>query len=824
MKKIFLVFLVSLISFSLFAFQTIRGKIVDAGSKAPLDYVNVALFKENSEEPSVGVITDDKGNFLLPNVQKGKYFLRISFVGYNTVNIPLILSDKELNVGEIRLQEDSKTLSEIQVMGQGTQMRFDIDRKVFSVDQNIASAGGSATEVLQNIPSVNVDTEGNISLRNSSNVEVWINGKPSGLTADNRAQILQQMPAESIESIEIITNPSARFNPEGTAGIINLVLKKNRKAGYYGSVSAGIMYSDKNKPGGTLGANINFNSGKFDAYLNIGYRRMNFSGGGNSNRYNLLGIDTLSLLQQNSLSNRSFGGVFMRGGVDYRLDKKNTFSLSGFGMFGDGNSTSRNDYKLTAFDSKKILRDYTRNNTDYDTRKGMNLTLDYKYDIDKSGSNFLASVAYSQHVRTSNERYKQTDNLTEKISSDISQALEGSNREWLFKADYTQKFTETNRLEAGWQTNISNRLSPGSGFDNLKNQEIKPYYNVFDYNESNHAAYVTYGDRFFDKLSFQAGLRAEYFTRASNYEYKDMNDNWALKSIAIEPKSNFQLFPSAYLSYSLPNNNELQLNYSRRVNRPRGRQINPFRDYSDSTNISYGNPDLNSEFSSSTELNYIKNWDNHTLSASAYYRFTDNVIQEVSFINQGTMESTFMNIAKSTFTGAEFVVKNRLFRVLNLTTSLNFYYNKLDSSVYFNPYNTSLSTTIPEQSNFSWTGRIIANMLLGKTTSMQITGDYSGPRILPQGTQKASYSIDLGLRQTFFDRNLSLNFTVRDLLNSRRFAGTTQGPGFYQTSESYFHGRMIGLTATWNFGNTKPKATDQKRRQVNDMNMESDGD
>ena len=209
MKKIFLVFLVSLISFSLFAFQTIRGKIVDAGSKAPLDYVNVALFKENSEEPSVGVITDDKGNFLLPNVQKGKYFLRISFVGYNTVNIPLILSDKELNVGEIRLQEDSKTLSEIQVMGQGTQMRFDIDRKVFSVDQNIASAGGSATEVLQNIPSVNVDTEGNISLRNSSNVEVWINGKPSGLTADNRAQILQQMPAESIESIEIITNHNA---------------------------------------------------------------------------------------------------------------------------------------------------------------------------------------------------------------------------------------------------------------------------------------------------------------------------------------------------------------------------------------------------------------------------------------------------------------------------------------------------------------------------------------------------------------------------------------------------------------------------------------
>ncbi len=703
-------------------------------------------------------------------------------------------------------------------------MRFDIDRKVFSVDQNIAAAGGSATEVLQNIPSVTVDTEGNISLRNNASVEVWINGKPSGLTTENRAQILQQMPAESIESIEVITNPSARFNPEGTAGIINIILKKNRKAGYYGSVTAGILHSYGKKPGGTLGTNINFNSGKFDAYLNIGFRRMNFTGGGNSNRFNLLGVDTLSLLSQNSVSNRSFGGVFMRGGVDYHLNQKNTLSLSSFGMIGSGNSTSLIDYKLTSFPSINILRDYKRDNTDLGTRRGMNLTMDYKYDIDKSGSNFLATVSYSAHKRTSDERYKQTDNLLNALTSDISQTMEGSNGEWLFKADYTKKFSETNRLETGWQSNISNRLSPAKGFDHLINMEIKPYYNVFDYNENNHAVYITYGDRFFEKLSFQAGLRAEYFTRGSDYKFKDINNNWVLKTITIEPKSTFQLYPSAYLSYSLQNNNEVQLNYSRRVNRPHGRQINPFRDYSDSTNISYGNPDLNPEFSSSTELNYIKNWDNHTLSASAYYRFTDNVIQNVNFINQGTMEETYMNIAKSTFTGAEFVAKNRLFRILNLTTSVNLYYNKLDSSVYINPYNAELITKIPQQSTFSWSGRIIANMILGKSTSLQVTGDYSGPRLLPQGTQKSSYSVDLGLRQTFFNRNLSLNFTVRDLLNSRRFVGTTQGIGFYQTSESYFHGRIIGLTATWNFGNSKPKPSEMRKQNQNNLNMDGDMD
>src|SRR5690606_6674167 len=221
----------------------IRGKIVDESTNRPLDFVNVALLTEGNPAPTTGVVSDEDGNFYLPNVPNGKYTLRISFVGYNPIELPLNLSDKELNMGLIKLREDSKTLNEVQVVGQGSQMRFEIDKKIFTVDQNISAAGGSATEVLQNIPSIDVDNEGNVSLRNSTSVEVWINGKPSGLTADNRAQILQQMPAESIESIEIMTNPSARYNPEGTSGIINLVLKKNRKAGYYGSVSAGSMWS-----------------------------------------------------------------------------------------------------------------------------------------------------------------------------------------------------------------------------------------------------------------------------------------------------------------------------------------------------------------------------------------------------------------------------------------------------------------------------------------------------------------------------------------------------------------------------------------------------
>ena len=346
MKKLVLSFFFVTFIFPLFAFNTIRGKVVDGATNKPLDFVNIALLKDADGAPASGVVSDEKGNFELPKVPNGKYTLKVSFVGYNTIELPLKVNDKELDMGMIRLIEDSKTLSEVEVIGQGTQMRFEIDKKVFSVDQNIASSGGSATEVLQNIPSVDVDNQGNISLRNSSNVEVWINGKPSGLTADNRAQVLQQMPAESIESIEIMTNPSAKFNPEGTSGIINLVMKKNRKAGYYGSVSLGSMWTQGSVPGLSSGLNYNYSSGKEDAYINLGYRKMSFTGGGWSNRYGLNGADTISLLKQDNVTKFGYSGLFTRAGFDYRINDKHTIGISGFGMFGTGGGENNINYLL----------------------------------------------------------------------------------------------------------------------------------------------------------------------------------------------------------------------------------------------------------------------------------------------------------------------------------------------------------------------------------------------------------------------------------------------------------------------------------------------
>jgi hypothetical protein len=817
MKKIISVFLFFFFTFQFLSANSINGKIIDAGTQSPLDFVNVALFRQGSKVPAAGVITDKNGAFKISPVPIGKYDIRVSFVGYTPYNHQLNFTGDPLNLGIIKLTEDGKKLAEVEVLGQASQMHFDVDKKVFSVDQNIAAAGGSATDVLKNIPSVKVDNEGNVSLRKDANVEVWINGKPSGLTVDNRAQILQQMPAESIESIEVMTNPSAKYNPEGTAGIINLVLKKNRKAGHYGSISTGLMYPTGGKPGGTLGANINYSSSKVDAYANIGYRDMSFKGGGKNDRYNNIDPSVATtLLHQETSNEHSFSGLFMRAGVDYHLDTKNTIGFSGFGMVGSGNSNEDISYLKTGLTTNPftVLDNYSRNNTETGTHPSFHASLDYQHEFDKKGTTLTSSLSFSHHKRGFDDRYIKNDPSTGN-NSDISQSSDNINKELIFKVDYTDKLTETSRFEAGWQSDVNERLDDASGLDNQNAASLPDYLNKFDYNEQIHAAYLTYGDRFFNKLNVQLGLRAEYmWKKSTNTTY------YAIQSIA--PKTEIQPFPSMYLSYPLSKSDELQLNFTRRVNRPRGRQINPFRDYSDSTNITYGNPDLSSQYTSALEFNYIKTWDNHSLSASAYYRFTDNVIETVRIMNAGTMENTYMNVAKTKNTGLELVAKDRLFTILNLTSSLNLYYGKMDSSVYMNPYDKSNLTTIPGQSTFSWTANVIANLMFSKTLSGQISGEYSSPSLIAQGKENAQYQVDLGLRKSFLDRKLSVNLIAMDIFDMNRDRTTTWGNGFYQKNESYFHGRMIGITVSYNFGNMKPKQTESKKKEVStDINMEN---
>ena len=728
-------------------------------------------------------------------------------------------------------------LGEVEVVGQASQMRFDIDKKVFNVDQNLAASGASASEMLQGIPSVDVDNEGNVSLRNSSSVEVWINGKPSGLTEENRAQILEQMPAGSIEAVEIITNPSAKFNPEGTAGIINLVMKKDRKAGYYGSVSGGGMYNiGSPAPGANLGANFNYNSGLVDFYVNFGVRYMNHESNNYTDRYSFERLpmdsytdvreqwgDTLFHLNTLSANRSQFLGLFGRMGADFHITKKSTIGISVMGHGGTNNSKNLNTYTREDWATMDTII-YERENQQGGMRPSYSVSLDYAYEIDPKGSEVRTSIEYSGHNRSGDYIYKQRALQGYSPEYTQIQRQNGHNQNVNYKLDYTQKIGQTQKVEAGLYGSWQQRLAPSRAWNLLDGEEgsdgstiynsVLIQFNDFNYEEWIAAMYATYGAKF-GPFSMSLGLRGEYtntFVRT-----RDVEEESAWEE---SRRGYFQVYPTAFLSYAFPNNHELQANYTRRINRPRGRQINSFRDMSDSTNISFGNPLLDPEISSAVELNYLKTWDNHAISAGLYYRFSDNAIERVRYLDNNVMFSTFENVSLRQSAGLEIVAKNKVTKWLNLTTTVNCYYAAMDSVFYDTDLDGELDLLYPFQQSFSWNARLMANFLIPMGWSAQLTGMYRSAGVVAQGKSNSQYVVDLGVRKSFLDRKLNLALSIRDLLNSRRWANTTWGDNFWQYSSHEPRGTMFSVTLTYNFGNMRAK---KQRPQSGGMDMGGDG-
>ena len=816
----------------------VKGKIVDAGGSA-LDFVNVVVISKSDNGAVYGAISDEKGHFAVEGVPAGDYWFEVKFVGYQSVKKEVTIKslNEEVKIGQIVLREDAKLLGEVEVVGQASQMRFDIDKKVFNVDQNLAASGASASEMLQGIPSVDVDNEGNVSLRNSSSVEVWINGKPSGLTEENRAQILEQMPAGSIEAVEIITNPSAKFNPEGTAGIINLVMKKDRKAGYYGSVSGGGMYNiGSPAPGANLGANFNYNSGLVDFYVNFGVRYMNHESNNYTDRYSFERLpmdsytdvreqwgDTLFHLNTLSANRSQFLGLFGRMGADFHITKKSTIGISVMGHGGTNNSKNLNTYTREDWATMDTII-YERENQQGGMRPSYSVSLDYAYEIDPKGSEVRTSIEYSGHNRSGDYIYKQRALQGYSPEYTQIQRQNGHNQNVNYKLDYTQKIGQTQKVEAGLYGSWQQRLAPSRAWNLLDGEEgsdgstiynsVLIQFNDFNYEEWIAAMYATYGAKF-GPFSMSLGLRGEYtntFVRT-----RDVEEESAWQE---NRRGYFQVYPTAFLSYAFPNNHELQANYTRRINRPRGRQINSFRDMSDSTNISFGNPLLDPEISSAVELNYLKTWDNHAISAGLYYRFSDNAIERVRYLDNNVMFSTFENVSLRQSAGLEIVAKNKVTKWLNLTTTVNCYYAAMDSVFYDTDLDGELDLLYPFQQSFSWNARLMANFLIPMGWSAQLTGMYRSADVVAQGKMNSQYVVDLGVRKSFLDRKLNLALSIRDLLNSRRWANTTWGDNFWQYSSHEPRGTMFSLSLTYNFGNMRAK---KQRPQSGGMDMGGDG-
>lgn len=822
MKRFIIFFLLCLCAYTGWAQGIVKGKILDRQKSEPLGFVNIKVTEQGSDKFAGGGITDAGGNFNVSGLKDGKYTLSLTFMGYKDVTrqFEITPAKREVQFKLLYMAEDAKQLNEVTVTGQRATMKLEVDRKSFDVGQLISNAGQAASDVLDNIPSIEVDNDGNVSLRGNSSVEVWINGKASGLTSDNRAQILQQLPAESIDRIEVIDNPSAKFSAEGSAGIINIVLKKDRKAGYYGSVQAG----GDTRGGANTSFNVNYNSRLIDSYINLGYRHRANTGHMESQQTS----DTYNQTYDSDSKQRG-NNFFTRAGVTLHATTKDDFSLSGMLMHGGGNSHSYTPYIYTAVANG--LNNYqldriNRSRTGMDMRYG-----EFNYRHSFNDKHFIDFTADLSSWKMNGDNWYQDSTVVVGID-DVTYSYQYrpqyiNNHRKELKLEYENQVTKNFKIEAGYNGNFSRENTPqesymdNTSFDGTNASEDKLFFNRFIYKQDLHAFYTTLSYKF-GALSLMGGLRGEYWrVNTESYTWEQEHD----ASLREQPfkKDYFQLFPSVFMSWQMTETQQLQLNYTRRLRRPWGGQLNSFRDTRDATTVSFGNPYLTPEFSNSFSLNYLKQWNDHSLLVSAYYRPTTDVIQRISYKNQedGLFYQTSMNVAKSVSTGLEMTVKNKLWRILDLTTSANAYYYRLNGFSYDIDGQT---VTGNSDHNFTWNARMTASLMLPYDISIQSTGRYTARQVITQGYRKANYSIDFGARKNFFNKLFTLSVNCRDLLDSRRFETFTSGPNFTRHQINRRGGRRMSMTLTWNFGNMKQKKRPNKsHNSENDMPMDYNG-
>ncbi len=817
MNRFILTCLIFFTALAAFAQGTVKGRVIDRQSNEALPYVNIRVSQAGADKTVKAAITDVKGQFSISGLSDGSYVLTVSMMGYKSLTRSFSVSSRNRTVsyGALYIGEDHKALKEVTVTGQRSQMKLEVDRKTFTVDQVLAAAGGSASDLLENIPSVEVTTDGEISLRGNTSVEVWINGKASGLTTDNRAEILQQIPAESIERVEVIDNPSAKYSPEGSAGIINIILKRDRKAGYYGSLRAGV-----NTAGGwNTSGNINYSSGQLDAFANVGYRQRKNTGGALSEQ-TYLGSNTYQNYESDN--ERKGGNFFARAGLTWHMTTKDELSFSGMTMMGERDNLSTTPYRYGTVGAPADSRVMFRRNTGEGDMRMYHAELGYV-------RNFADN--HKLDLNVSFDRWKNDDDNYYQDSTiyyDQPLPVEYSwqyrpmfinSRSWEVKADYENQLTERMKLEAGYNGRFSHENTPQEAWSDPTSwngaamTEDRDFFNRFIYDMDVHAVYATFNAKL-GRFGVMAGLRGEYWkVKTDSYTWEQEHDP-SLRDPSFS-KDYFQLFPSLFLNYSLTETSQLQLNYTRRLRRPWGGQLNSFKNTRDASMVSFGNPELTPEYTNSFSLNYLKTWTDHTLSFGTYYRPTTDVIQQVRYMEDGVVYSTSENVAKSQSAGVELILKDKLWRILDLTTTVNAYYYKLDGFSYV--INDQVVTGLSNE-NFSWDARILASVILPYDISFQATGNYRSRSVISQGYRKPNASLDLGLRKTFFNKLFSLSVNWRDVLGTRKWENYTSTESFTRHQKNWRDPR-VNFTLTWNFGNMNSK----KKRQ-DDMNGSSDDD
>jgi len=791
----------------------IVAKVIDAQSNQTVPFATATILDRTTKAIVRVAQTDVNGNLKITGIAPGTFTFKISYVGYQTmVRDPMQVGNQpEINLGTIKMTPSKGTaLKEVEITAQKSTMQLGIDKKVFSVDQSLVSEGGSATDLLQNVPTIQTDMDGNVSLRGSSGVKVLIDGKASLIAGGDVAQILQSIPASSIESVEVITNPSAKYDAEGQSGIINIILKKNRKLGFNGSVA--LTAGNQNSYNGNT--NLSFQNNKINIYGNYSYRSGDrISDGYNNITYKNSSFPT-AFANQLSDSKGSNKGHNVKAGIDYYLAEKSIVSFSGgFNIRENDRSEFLNINKLNQQGGPVELS----NRTNINKRSGdsYDLNLDFSQKFGKPNEELTFNFGYSKGNNDNFQEYN--TNIFNTNGSAVSPPMDinintglGNDKNYNFQADYTLPLSKTAKFEAGYRSQI--RYSDNNTVAQLLNNTSGEYEmdyrvsNDFDSKDQVHAIYANYQNQI-KNFGYQIGLRGEDATLNTT------SGAYSAEGVAFTPGkvAYTRLYPSVYLTQKLENEQQLQLNYSRRVNRPRGWDTNPFLDVSEPLSHRQGNPNLKAEDVHAYEFSYNKFWPKVTFISSVYFRQTNDVIQRVrsSPDADGVTLTTPENLTRERSTGLELIGKIDVLKAWNFTANANLYQQNIQGVPEYG---------ILENSGFSWNANVTNNITLPYKITLQVKADYSAPQVMAQGRRNAMFGMDAGAKYDLPNKKSSLSLNVRNVLNTRNWSMTSDIPGAFTDFKRYMQGPWASLTYSYRFGQStfkakKPKRGDQQEQQ-----------
>ncbi len=800
-KVLFLTIAICIVTVKLNAQTTNEGKITakvtDASNNETVPFASAMVIDRKTKAVVKGAQTDADGNLIIAGIPNGVYTFKLSYVGFQTMvrdSISISSAANTINLGTIKMKASKGTvLNEVSITAQKSTMQLGIDKKVFSVDQSLVSEGGSASDLLQNVPSVQTDIDGNVSLRGSSGVRVLIDGKPSLIAGGNVAQILQSLPASSIESVELITNPSAKYDAEGQSGIINIVLKKNKKLGFNGSVAL-TAGSRENYNAST---SLSFQNKKINIYGNYSYRYGNRLGGGYNNITYLDGVGNITRYADQLTDSRSNeNGHNLKGGIDYYVTDRSVLSFTaGFNNRNNDQKEGLSINKLSPARNPIELSNRINNNTG--TGGSYDLALDFSHKFNRPKEeitfNFSFSEGDNDNIQLYNTNIYNIDGTPVNTLPIIQNNNRwGINRNYNIQTDYTLPIGKSGKIEAGYRSQIrfAESSTYADAFNNLTgNFDMDlALSNEFDNKDQVHALYINYQNQI-NNFGYQVGLRGEDATLDTRMGmFTSSGLQYTPGKVAYT-----RLYPSVFLTQKFKGEQQVQLNYSRRVNRPRGWDTNPFLDVSDPLNYRQGNPNLQPEDIHAFELGYSKFWSKVTFTSSLYLRKTNDVIQRVRTDpdEQGITITTPQNLTSQLNSGLELISRVDVVKAWNFTANVNLYQSSIKGVPAYG---------ILENSGFSWNANLTNNFVLPYSITVQLKGDYRAPEVMAQGKRNAMYAIDAGAKYDFKNKKSSLSLNVRDVFNTRAWSMTTEANNTIIDFRRRMQGTMANLTFSYRFG------------------------